>query len=62
MKNTIALLSLLLLLFSCSETTTDGEATSEISSSNIEVLNAQKAAYTQQINDLSLKLEKVNEA
>ena len=62
MKNTIALLSLLLLLFSCSETTTDGEATSDISSSNIEELNAQKAAYTQQINDLSLKLEKVNEA
>jgi len=62
MKNTIALLSLLLLLFSCSESTTDGEATSDISSSNIEELNAQKAAYTQQINDLSLKLEKVNEA
>ena len=62
MKNTIALLSLLLLLFSCSETTTDGEATSDISSGNIEELNAQKTAYTQQINDLSLKLEKVNEA
>ena len=61
MKNTIAIVSLLFLLFSCTETT-KVETSSDSSSSKIEELNAQKSEYTQQINDLSLKLEKVNEA
>lgn len=62
MKNTIAIVSLLFLLFSCTETTKEVETSSDSYSSKIEELNAQKSEYTQQINDLSLKLEKVNEA
>ena len=60
MKKTIYTLGLSFVLISCSQKTTDTSNKSNIESVNLEELNIKKENYTQQINDLTIELEKIN--
>lgn len=62
MKKSIHLFGLLLVLVSCTQETAQNLSPSSLEGKNLEELNIQKATYTQQINSLSLELEKVNAA
>ena len=62
MKKSIHLFGLLLILVSCTQETAENLSPSSLEGKNLEELNIQKATYTQQINSLSLELEKVNAA
>jgi hypothetical protein len=58
MKKTIYTLGLSFVLISCSQKTTDTSNKSNIEDVNLEELNIKKENYTQQINDLTIELEK----
>lgn len=60
MKKTIYTLGLSFVLISCSQKTTDTSNKSNIEDVNLEELNIKKENYTQQINDLTIELEKIN--
>ena len=60
MKKTIYTLGLSFVLISCSQKTTDTSNKSNIEGVNLEELNIKKENYTQQINDLTIELEKIN--
>lgn len=62
MKKIIYTLGISFLLISCSQEMADTSNTNGVEGVNLEELNAQKANYTQQINDLKLELEKINSA
>ena len=62
MKKIIYTLGISFLLISCSQEMADTSNTNGVEGVNLEELNTQKANYTQQINDLKLKLEKINNA
>ena len=62
MKKIIYTLGISFLLISCSKEMADTSNTNGVEGVNLEELNAQKANYTQQINDLKLELEKINSA
>ena len=62
MKKIIYTLGISFLLINCSQETVDTSNTNGVEGINLEELNTQKANYTQQINDLKLKLEKINNA
>ena len=62
MKKIIYILGISFLLINCSQEMADTSNTNGVEGVNLEELNTQKANYTQQINDLKLKLEKINNA
>ena len=62
MKKIIYTLGISFLLINCSQEMVDTSNTNGVEGINLEELNNQKANYTQQINDLKLKLEKINSA
>ena len=62
MKKSVYLLGLILALVSCAQETAEVSNSTAIENSNLEELNAQKTSYTQQIEELTTKLETVNTA
>ena len=62
MKKSVYLLGLILALVSCAQETAEVSNSTAIENSNLEELNAQKTSYTQQIEELTSKLETVNTA
>ena len=62
MKKSVYLLGLILALVSCAQETAEVSNSTAIENSNLEELNAQKTSYTQQIEELTTKLETVNAA
>ncbi|MBL6662402.1 MAG: efflux RND transporter periplasmic adaptor subunit, partial [Flavobacteriaceae bacterium] len=62
MKKSVYLLGLILALVSCAQETPEVSNSTAIENSNLEELNAQKTSYTQQIEELTTKLETVNTA
>ena len=62
MKKSVYLLGLILALVSCAQETPEVSNSTAIENSNLEELNAQKTSYTQQIEELTSKLETVNTA
>ena len=62
MKKSVYLLGLILAFVSCAQETPEVSNSTAIENSNLEELNAQKTSYTQQIEELTTKLETVNTA
>ena len=62
MKKSVYLLGLILAFVSCAQETPEVSNSTAIENSNLEELNAQKTSYTQQIEELTTKLETVNAA
>ena len=62
MKKSVYLLGLILAFVSCAQETPEASNSTAIENSNLEELNAQKTSYTQQIEELTTKLETVNAA
>ena len=62
MKKSVYLLGLILAFVSCAQETPEVSNSTAIENSNLEALNAQKTSYTQQIEELTTKLETVNTA
>ena len=62
MKKSVYLLGLILALVSCAQETAEVSNSTAIENSTLEELNAQKTSYTQQIEELTTKLETVNTA
>ena len=62
MKKSVYLLGLILAFVSCAQETPEASNSTAIENSNLEELNAQKTSYTQQIEELTSKLETVNTA
>ena len=62
MKKSVYLLGLILAFVSCAQETPEASNSTAIENSNLEELNAQKTSYTQQIEELTTKLETVNTA
>jgi RND family efflux transporter MFP subunit len=62
MKKSVYLLGLILAFVSCAQETPEASNSTAIENSSLEELNAQKTSYTQQIEELTSKLETVNTA
>ena len=62
MKKSVYLLGLILAFVSCAQETPEASNSTAIENSSLEELNAQKTSYTQQIEELTTKLETVNAA
>lgn len=62
MKKSVYLLGLILAFVSCAQETPEASNSTAIENSSLEELNAQKTSYTQQIEELTTKLETVNTA
>lgn len=62
MKKSVYLLGLILAFVSCAQETPEASNSTAIENSSLEELNAQKTSYTQQIEELTSKLEAVNTA
>ena len=62
MKKSVYLLGLILAFVSCAQETPEASNSTAIENSSLDELNAQKTSYTQQIEELTTKLETVNTA
>ena len=62
MKKSVYLLGLILAFVSCAQETPEASNSTAIENSSLQELNAQKTSYTQQIEELTTKLETVNTA
>lgn len=62
MKKSVYFLGLILAFVSCAQETPEASNSTAIENSSLEELNAQKTSYTQQIEELTTKLETVNTA
>lgn len=62
MKKSVYLLGLILAFVSCAQETPEAYNSTAIENGSLEELNAQKTSYTQQIEELTTKLETVNTA
>ena len=62
MKKNIYLLGLIIVFYNCSQNNYSANNSNPLKSNSFKELNEQKAIYTKKINDLSVELEKINNA